>query len=228
MNLSAPHLRRLAVYPLAASTALALTGCAASFDDQPFADWIERDQATWQTDNGSTRHDLQSLPTTATGVTLDDDVPAGTGPDDYVRLAMERNPELLSARYRVGRIAQRVPQATSLDDPMLTVTPIGEMAETAAGQVGLMSGISQKLPLPQKLNARGNIARGDVAIAGSDWSRRGCGSSPTRVRHFGATTSPFERWRRHAKAETSWRVSALSPTASFAPARPRRPTCCGR
>ena len=48
---------------------------------------------------------------------------------------------------------------------MLTVTPIGEMAQTAAGEVAVMTGISQRLPFPGKLNERGMVMVREVAAA---------------------------------------------------------------
>lgn len=85
--------------------------------------------------------------------------------EDFVRVAMERNPAIAAADLRVKRLEQRIPQATSLDDPMVSVAPIGEMAETAAGQVGTMVGVSQKFPTPGKLRTRGQIAEQEVAVA---------------------------------------------------------------
>ena len=78
--------------------------------------------------------------------------------EEFVALALARNPSIRAAEARVQRLAERVPQARSLDDPTLMVAPVGEMAETAAGQVGLMTSVSQRLPLPSKLNARERIA----------------------------------------------------------------------
>ncbi len=85
--------------------------------------------------------------------------------DDFVALALGRNPAIRAAGARVGRLAERGPQARSLEDPMLTVAPIGEMAETATGQVGIMSSLSQRLPLPARLDARGRIAELEAAQA---------------------------------------------------------------
>ena len=150
---------------LAAAAVLLVGGCAARFGHAPLAEWADDDPATWTLGHDAANHRTDALPTTGPAA---DEVPADAAAGDYVALALTRNPELIAATYRVDRVAARVPQATSLDDPMLSVTPIGEMAETAAGRVGLMSGVSQKLPLPQKLNARGNIVRGDVAVARSE------------------------------------------------------------
>ena len=92
-------------------------------------------------------------------------LPEAAGAEDYVAAAARYNPRVRAARRNVERLEARVPQVTTLDDPMLSVSPVGEMAETAAGQVGLMAGVSQRLPWPGKLEARGDIARQDVAVA---------------------------------------------------------------
>lgn len=85
--------------------------------------------------------------------------------EDFVTLALARNPAIRAAEAKVRRVSERETQARSLDDPMFTVAPIGDMAETAAGQVGLMTSLSQRLPLPSKLDARGRIAALEAAQA---------------------------------------------------------------
>jgi outer membrane protein TolC len=91
-------------------------------------------------------------------------VPGG-GPDQYVARAMQHNPAIRAAKRRIRRLDARLPQATSLDDPRFRIAPFGDMAETAAGQNGLMTSVSQTLPLPAKLRVRGRIAEHDVAMA---------------------------------------------------------------
>ncbi len=147
-----------------------LAGCGAAPGENKRSDWVERDAGSWRL---SDRAGLDGTASLATTLPVDSEVgvPAGAGAEDYVRLALERNPSIHAARAKVRRMGERIPQVTSLDDPMLNVTPIGQMAETAAGQVGLMTGISQKLPFPGKLDARGGIAAADVEMAKSDLER---------------------------------------------------------
>lgn len=85
--------------------------------------------------------------------------------EDYVRAAMERSPRVVAADRAVQRLSARVEQVASLDDPMFMVSPAGEMAETAAGEVGLMTSLSQKLPYPGKLSTKGQIASAQAAEA---------------------------------------------------------------
>ena len=95
-------------------------------------------------------------------------IPADVGAEDYVALALQRNPGIRAAQLKVARLQQRIAQVTSLNDPMLSISPIGDMAETAAGQATLMAGLSQKLPFPGKLEQRGRIAEQTVAAAAQD------------------------------------------------------------
>ena len=149
---------------MALGTALLLAGCNPQYKGSPFLDWVEQDASTWQLSEGGAVHTSSSL--------LAEPVAQGehlftedAGAEAYVRVALDRSPAIKAARINVDRLTERVPQVTSLDDPMLTVAPIGEMAETAEGQVGLMSGVSQKLPFPGKLDAKGRIAQQAVAVA---------------------------------------------------------------
>lgn len=93
------------------------------------------------------------------------ELPPAPGPEDYVALALERNPGVLAAEHRLRRSIASAAQAGSLEDPRLMLSPIGDMAETAAGQVGWMSSITQMLPFPGKLGARERAARHEAEAA---------------------------------------------------------------
>lgn len=85
--------------------------------------------------------------------------------EDLTRLVLARNPEVLAAQRRAQRLAQRVAQARSLPDPRVSIAPLGQMAETAAGQVELMASASQSFPAPGKLDAQARAAQREVEIA---------------------------------------------------------------
>ncbi|MEX0777272.1 MAG: TolC family protein [Phycisphaeraceae bacterium] len=138
-----------------------LAGCAA--EPGPFDAWIERDPDTWQLGEQGAIHAQHTLLTTPSADA--NELPDRAGAEAYVRLALARNPLIRAAQSKVQRLAARIPQETSLDDPMFEITPVGDMAETAAGMVGLMTGVSQKVPFPGKLATRGKIAQQDVAMA---------------------------------------------------------------
>lgn len=136
-----------------------LAGCAGPLDRQGFDPWVDQDftEATLRAD--------PSAAETGSASGGESELPADAGPEDYVAAVLRRNPRVVAAQREVQRMAARVPQARALDDPRLSVSPVGEMAETAAGQVGLMAGVSQTLPLPAKLEAREKIAAQGIEVA---------------------------------------------------------------
>jgi len=63
-------------------------------------------------------------------------------------------------------LGYRVPQVTSLADPIVSfIPPTGDMLQTAAGMIGGAIGASQKIPFPGKLTAKGRIVEQSVRMA---------------------------------------------------------------
>lgn len=86
--------------------------------------------------------------------------------EDYLSFALERNPAIHRAIREVEALGYRVPQVTSLDDPMVTIVPpTGDMIETAAGMMDGSVGVAQKIPFPGKLATRGRIAEQAARVA---------------------------------------------------------------
>ena len=150
------------------SPLILLTSCASSPFDMTLAELADRDLE--EPDNRKQSY-LDRAEQGSTAARLPDARPPAGAVEEYVRLAMERNPSILAAQQRVLRLRERIDQATSLDDPTLQITPIGEMAETAAGQVRVMTSLSQRLPYPGKLDTQGRIAEQDAVIAEQDLER---------------------------------------------------------
>lgn len=148
----------------AAALLESLLGCSVSVLDGPFLDVVQHDLRTMSDMERSSIISVQTLAPEAHQFN-EPDVSATMNAKDYVALALSRNPSIRSAEQKVQRLLERVPQAESLDDPNFRLSPIGDMSETAAGQVQVQSSISQKLPFPGKLAARGRIAAQDAAIA---------------------------------------------------------------
>lgn len=141
-------------------------------DDDSYRAWVKADPAQWRATDAGSLHRRGDLLNGAneTGEldTTRDTLTTGADVQTCVQIALTHNPSILAAQRRVERLGQRVPQITSWDDPMFQVAPVGEMAQTAAGEVGLMTSLSQKLPFPGKLSTRGDIAQQDVAMALAD------------------------------------------------------------
>jgi outer membrane protein TolC len=86
--------------------------------------------------------------------------------DDYLSVVLSRNPKLKRARGEAEAAGYEIAQVTSLPDPLLSIVPpTGELTETAAGQVDSAAGVSQKIPFPGKLYARGQVASHAAAVA---------------------------------------------------------------
>ncbi|WDQ18080.1 TolC family protein [Rhodopirellula sp. P2] len=85
-----------------------------------------------------------------------------------VSTALATHPSIAAARQKVAAAQHRIPQVTALEDPMLgnTFWPIHDQAlQTAGGRIGHQFSLSQKVPWPEKLDARGAVAARDVQIA---------------------------------------------------------------
>jgi len=92
-------------------------------------------------------------------------VSGASGPEDLARQAVAHHPSIAAARHRAAGLAAKVPQERALPDPMAEIAPIGAMAETASGEVGMMGGVSQKFPFPGKRGESAAAADREAAAA---------------------------------------------------------------
>ncbi|MCB9851658.1 MAG: TolC family protein [Phycisphaerales bacterium] len=102
-------------------------------------------------------------PTTGNRVRLAPRDPEGLV--EYTMLALERNPAIAGALADVEAKLERIPQVTSLEDPMLRLVARPEPIQTAAGDIVFTLAASQKIPLPKKLDLKGKMAAEDVREA---------------------------------------------------------------
>ncbi|MGB0768839.1 MAG: TolC family protein, partial [Phycisphaeraceae bacterium] len=84
-----------------------------------------------------------------------------------VDLALKNNPEIKAGRLRVERLNERPAQVAELDDPVAALT-VGELAQTAAGQVDYIVSLTQALPYPGTLDARKAVAEQEVLTASAE------------------------------------------------------------
>ncbi len=90
---------------------------------------------------------------------------AGPNPvETYISYALTQNPDIQTARMRLEAKAFQVPQAASLQDPMMGITAFPESVQTAAGQQELLMTVSQKFPWFGKLRARSDVAELDAQV----------------------------------------------------------------
>lgn len=97
------------------------------------------------------------------------EIPNDAGVADFVHLALLRNPRIQARIRDLEALGLRVPQVSSLNDPMLSIVPpTGQMLQTAGGEMGGAIGLSQGIPWPGKLAAMGKAAEQVVRIAVSN------------------------------------------------------------
>lgn len=84
---------------------------------------------------------------------------------DFIVLALEENPDIHAAEEIARAKAERVPQVTALPDPLFKTKTLPEPVRTAEGDNFFILGISQKLPVPEKLDLAGRIALEETRMA---------------------------------------------------------------
>lgn len=132
------------------------------------------------------------------------ELPALATLPDYVRLALQRNPSLQARVRDVEALGLRVPQVSSLNDPMLTIVPpTSDMVQTAGGEMGGAIGISQGLPWPGKLSAMGRVAEQVVRIALSNLDTERLRVTADVKRAY------FDLYQAHVSIEVSRQLESL-------------------
>ncbi len=94
--------------------------------------------------------------------------------DFYVRIALERNPEIRAASRRAEAQQEVIPQVTALDDPLLgdTFWPVTDNSpQTASGRMPNTLTLSQQFPWFGKLRLRGEVAEQQTKIALTDLAK---------------------------------------------------------
>lgn len=93
-----------------------------------------------------------------------------TALQQLIEQALENNPEIKAMQRRFDMMRARIPQAKALDEPMLSVGYMGNIAPFVVQRGDPSSGrtisISQDLPYPGKRSLKGKIANSD---ADAEW-----------------------------------------------------------
>ncbi|MEL7336843.1 MAG: TolC family protein, partial [Planctomycetota bacterium] len=101
-------------------------------------------------------------------------IPSAAATDDLDSLiaqALACHPKIAAARQRAAALSHRIPQVTALDDPVISNTfwSIQNQAlQTAGGRVAHQFGIQQKVPWPEKIAARGTLAKREAQVAAAE------------------------------------------------------------
>ena len=85
--------------------------------------------------------------------------------EEYIQIGLMQNSEIQEVRLMVESLANRVPQAASLPDPMLGATAFPSPVQTAAGEQEFALSMNQKVPWRGKLATKAGIAEEEVNAA---------------------------------------------------------------
>ncbi|QGJ72439.1 Heavy metal RND efflux outer membrane protein, CzcC family [Planctomycetales bacterium 10988] len=94
--------------------------------------------------------------------------PAAQSLGYYMGLAQSQHPQVQAARWAVSATMAKIPQARALEDPLLTGTlwPIADQSvQTASGRVATSLMLMQKIPWPEKLHVREEVAKRELQMA---------------------------------------------------------------
>lgn len=153
-----------------ASLAIALHGCAMYKDGT-------REVSTYLRERAEARHDVTEVysrtpqvPRDARGAEGLSDQPAEEGRlRDFLVFALEHNPDIKAAEETVRSKVERIRQVTALPDPFVNMKILPEPVRTAEGDNFFIMGVSQKLPVPEKLDRAGRVALEETRIALQQW-----------------------------------------------------------
>jgi outer membrane protein, heavy metal efflux system len=85
--------------------------------------------------------------------------------ETYIGYALAQNPDIHGARKQVEAAAMRVPQAASLEDPMLEVNPFLAPMHMGDMRQVIEMGVSQQIPWFGKLRTRAEVAEQETERA---------------------------------------------------------------
>jgi len=85
--------------------------------------------------------------------------------EECIEVGLRQNSEIQEVRLLVESLANRVPQAASLPDPMLGATAFPSPVQTAAGKQDFALSMNQKIPWRGKLATKAAIVEEDVNSA---------------------------------------------------------------
>ncbi|MCA8969232.1 MAG: TolC family protein [Planctomycetes bacterium] len=155
---------------VATSICVALGGCTPFYELAPDVRQRIAAESDGLSPKISDHEDVRRVAERAAHGVLADPAPIavrdGSGLADYIRWALDRNPRLQARVRDIEALGMRVPQVSSLGDPMLSlVPPTGDLVQTAGGAMQAAVGLSQGLPWPGKLETLGKVAEHVVRIA---------------------------------------------------------------
>ncbi|MCA9278578.1 MAG: TolC family protein [Phycisphaeraceae bacterium] len=145
------HLRFCAV---SSASMILFAGCTSPFDETAYQDWHQFRSRTMEHDaNVSLLSDQTAVGNGSASTSIN-----GTTSEEFIRYALEHNPDVAAAFHQWRTAAERSPQAGALPDPKLTLGVFLDEVETRVGPQQARLGISQSFPWPGTLRSRADAA----------------------------------------------------------------------
>lgn len=145
---------------------LGVQGCALSRDGRKeVAAFLEERAAVRESEATLYARSAHSTPSQATAQAETDEPVTLGALRDYIRVAFERNPDIRAAEETARAKAERIGQVTALPDPMVSTKTLPEPVRTAEGDNFFILGISERFPVPGKLDQAGRIALEETRAA---------------------------------------------------------------
>jgi len=143
----------------AVSWLAAVQGCSLYRDgQQEVATYVGRRAAARGSDAGVYAQRPSSAQGPSTGQVDSSEPQALEVLRDFIVVALENNPDIKAAEETARSKAERIVQVTALPDPMITTKTLPEPVRTAEGDNFFILGISERFPVPAKLEQAGRIA----------------------------------------------------------------------
>jgi len=150
----------------AVSVLTAIQGCSLYRDgQQEVAIYVERRTAARGSDAGVYARRPTSAQEPSTGQVDSSEPQALEALRDFIVVALENNPDIKAAEETARSKAERIVQVTALPDPMITTKTLPEPVRTAEGDNFFILGISERFPVPEKLDRAGRIALEETRAA---------------------------------------------------------------
>lgn len=100
-----------------------------------------------------------------------DDSPTVRNLEDLVAFGLKHNPTVKAQYARIDQRFQQIHVAGTLPAPRISISPIGDMAQTATGEIILMSSVSQQFPAFGALSAE--VAKADAQLRAAEAALHG-------------------------------------------------------
>lgn len=169
--------RKLHWYLVVSASIAYATGCQSTNPSHPLQQGVSKssNEALYKRFSPQVVTPSEQLPDSVdTGKTSPStivNVPTEQSVEHFVAIALSEHPRIHSARAQVFAVKNLIPQASALEDPLLSNSfyPVPEQAlQTAAGRAGNTLSITQKIPWPDKLWTKATIADRERQIAAKE------------------------------------------------------------